>query len=377
MNHYSAGRHPARVLPFDALWAGLDSAHADGMVSKKLDPATGRVLFCYTNKCVYNNGWNDFSLLARGLILHPATQRVVATPFPKFFGLDGQTIPDLSFEVFEKVDGSLAIIHHHEGRWRVATKGAFASAQAVWAESRLSSQATDVLVPGTTYLAEAIYPENRIVVRYNEAALVLLAAYHPDGHEMPFAELTEVATALGWRTAKRHSYATLADMVADARALPATAEGFVLRFADGLRLKVKGDEYRRIHALIAGCTPLTIWDCLVAGDDLETMRRELPEEFWQDFDSIVAILTNQIDRLTARIDAFGAQTAGLSDKALGLSLSTYPDDVRPFLFPWRKAGGRIEGKLRQSLYRSIRPVGNVLDGYCASYAMNRLAEDAL
>jgi hypothetical protein len=44
------------------------------------------------------------------------------------------------------------------------------------------------------------------------------------------------------------------------------AQGFVVRFADGLRLKLKGSEYRRIHALISRRTPLAMGEGLNASD---------------------------------------------------------------------------------------------------------------
>lgn len=371
-------------MSFADLLAGMEAAHAAGMVSSRVDAATGRVLYCYTNRCVYDNGWDDYSLLARGLILHPGEGRIVATPFPKFFnaGERGGMIPDISFETYEKLDGSLIIIHHYAGEWHTATKGAFDSSQALWAKSKLDAQHLGVLVPGTTYLAEAIYPENRIVIHYPDAALVMLAAYTESGEEIPFDQLAEVARTLGWRTAQRHFYASFADLVTDARALPATSEGFVVRFTaaghrmDGVRLKVKGDEYRRIHSLIARCTPLAMWEALAAGDDMDAIRRDLPEEFWSDFDAIIDILHGQFQNLIFRIEAEGTRTLGMSDKELGLSLATFPIDVRPFLFPWRKANGHIEGKTRQTLYRAIRPTGNVLSGYVPSYALDRVIEDA-
>jgi RNA ligase len=76
--------HPARQMPFNELMAGLENAKTAGLVSSRDCPA-GRRLYIYTNRCVYENGWNDFAVLARGLILHPATRQVIATPFPKFF----------------------------------------------------------------------------------------------------------------------------------------------------------------------------------------------------------------------------------------------------------------------------------------------------
>ena len=232
------------------------------------------------------------------------------------------------------------------------------------------------MVPGTTYLVEAIYPENRIVIHYPEPALVLLAAYHEDGTEADFTELGDTATALGWRTAVRHTYASFAGLLADAKVLPATAEGFVLRFADGLRLKVKGDEYRRIHALISRCTPLAMWEAMAAGDDMETIRRDLPEEFWDDFDAITSALGDRVSGLTARIETTADELAYLSDKEVGLRLNTLPADVRPFVFAWRKAGNKLDGKGRTSLFRAIRPTGNDLPGYVPSYAMGRVMDDA-
>ena len=348
------------------------------MVVSRYDRATGRVLYCYSNACVYDGGWDLFSMLARGLILHPESKTVVATPFPKFFnvGERGQPIPDQPFETFEKLDGSLAIIHHFGGRWRAATKGAFASSQALWTEARLDAQDVSALVPGTTYLAEAVYAENRIVIHYAEPALVLLAAYREDGSEFSSDDLQATANALGWRMARRHAYASFSELVAEARALPASYEGFVLRFENGLRLKVKGEEYRRIHSLISGCTPLAMWEALSAGDDMEKIRRDLPEEYWEDFDAIVGILSGRQQDLLDRIAETAGAHAHLSDKELGLSLGTIRADVRPFLFPYRKGGNKMDGKALTSLWRSIRPTGNALNGYVPSFAMGRAMEEA-
>ncbi len=371
--------HPARTMSFDDLLTGLDAARAAGTVYRKFHPATGLALYVYSPRCVYDDGWNTYTLLARGLIVQPDERRVVATPFPKFFnvGESRGEVPDLPFEAFEKLDGSLIIVFHHGGRWMTATKGAFDSAQAVWAQEQLDTVDLSGLVPGTTYLFEAVYPENKIVVRYDDPALVLLAAYECGGRELAYAEIERVSAGLGWRAARRHSFASVADMVAHARSLPSTDEGFVLRFANGVRLKMKGDEYRRIHALISRCTPLALWEMMVAGDDLVAIRRDLPEEFWGDFDDITRCLTAEMVALTARIASCAATVAHLSDKELGLILKTLPVDVRGYLFAWRKAGGRVEGRTRAVLLRDVRPAGNVLPGYVPSYAMGHVLDDAL
>ena len=66
-----------------------------------------------------------FSLISRGLILDPVQRLVIATPFPKFFNFNegGVALPDEPFTVSEKLDGSLGILFHHQGKWRITTRG--------------------------------------------------------------------------------------------------------------------------------------------------------------------------------------------------------------------------------------------------------------
>ena len=232
-------------------------------------------------------------------------------------------------------------------------------------------------MPGRTYLAEWVAPDNRIVVRYDRAELVLLAVYEENGAEMSYPLLVEVAAGLGWRLAQRYDFASLADLVAHAEALPATEEGFVLRFWDGTRVKIKGDEYRRIHALISRCTPLAMWEAMAAGDDLEMLRRQLPEEFWTDFDAITSALDARVSSLVAAVAREASAVAALSDKEVGLRLAEWPDPLRGFIFPYRKnAGDLLSGRTRQTLFRAVRPTGNELPGYTPSYAMRRVEEES-
>lgn len=303
----------------------------------------------------------------------------MATPFPKFFNAfeRGESIPDRPFETFEKVDGSLIILFWHAGEWRTATKGTFGSAQANWAAGRLRGCDLSALSRGTTYLAEAVYAENRIVVRYDQDELVLLAAYDESGAELSYASLQETADRLGWRTAVRHGYKSLSQLMAEANDLTRDAEGFVVRFDDGQRLKIKGAEYRRIHALVSRITPLAMWEIMQAGDDLATIRRDIPEEFWADFDAICAILTRGVNAVVESAERAAASVAHLGDKEVGLRLNQFPADIRGLIFTLRKQkDSLLSGRSRQVIFRSIRPTGNELPGYVPSYAINRLQDES-
>lgn len=373
MNAY----HPARLMAFADLYDGLRAAVAKKTVNEQAGD-NGLRTYCYSRECVYERQWDDITVIARGIVLDVDNKRIVATPFPKFFnvGERDQTIPSLEFEIFEKLDGSLIIIFFHGGEWRAATKGSFRSEQAAWAKAWIDRHDLSCLDKGSTYLAEAIYPENRIVIHYDREGLFLLAAYDGVGSEFTYDALAGVAERLGWPLAKRHHFNSVADLIAHTGALPATEEGYVLRFENGLRLKVKGEEYRRIHALISRCTPLAMWEAMQAGDDLLSIRRDLPEEFWPDFDSITTALGNRIEQVIRKVSEEASKVASWSDKELGLRLQTYPEDVRPFLFPYRKnAGDLLRGRTKLALFRHIRPTGNRLSGYAPSYAMNRVSAE--
>jgi RNA ligase len=372
MNNYV---HSARLMDYDELVAGLNEAIDAGMVFVRHSGDLS--IYCYTPNCVYDRNWTPITLLARGLVLDTVKKQVAATPFPKFFNIgERDSIPDLPFETMDKLDGSLIIIFYHNGVWYCATKGSLDSEQAKAAASWLSKQNTLYLYPGDTYLAEYVGPNNRIVIPYHKEELILLAAYNRSGEEIPYDDLENIATCLGWNITTRRQFDSLQDLVTHTSNLSHEEEGFVIRFSNGLRLKIKGDEYRRIHALISRCTPLAMWEAMLAGDNLTDIRRQLPEEFWVDFDMIIDILESRISGIVDMVKQEADKVAHLSDKEVGLKLNQYPDDIRSFIFPYRKNDGNLlVGKARIGLFRYVRPTANVLVGYVPSYAMNRIIEE--
>lgn len=371
-------QHFARSLDFDELLAGLERARSDQAIySRAHDEFAALTIWNYTNRCVYDKLWEPFSMAARGLILDMEKKEVVATPFPKFFNVgersENQTLPDQAFEVFEKLDGSLIILFHYEGRWRAATRGAFGTEQAVWAEDYLKGYDLSPLAVGATYLCEAIYPENRIVIEYDESGLVLLSGYDPDGYEFDADHIALLAQELGWRAAKRYRFESIEALFASAEDLPESEEGYILRFADGYRLKLKGSAYCRVHALINRITPLAVWEMILAGQDLEPTRQMIPEEFWGDFDAIERVLRAQADAQAARVIEHRDRMDGWSDKEVGLALPGLPADVRKLIFVARKAQGRLldDPKARNIILRDLRPTLNQLEGYTPSFALSR------
>lgn len=335
-------------------------------------------LFTYTQKCVYGGEWDDVTMQARGIVFRG--NHVVARPFPKFFNYGERSVelPDEPFEVFEKMDGSLGIVFHDGTRWRVATKGSFDSEQAKWAEQWLADRFPKMFSP-YTYLFEIIYPENRIVVRYEKAYCVLLAiAQTRLGRELPFDELVGEAGHLDVPLVRRLSgFGSVAELVDTAKMLDANSEGFVVRFQSGYRVKVKGDAYMRIHRALSRVTPLGVWELMAAGDDLAVFRQGLTEECWGDFDDIAGRIGAMVADCRRVIEDEVSIRDGLDDKHVGLSLDRMPEVARKLIFVARRNPRWFDddAKARASLFRHIRPTGNRLPGYEPSRMMLRLNAD--
>jgi hypothetical protein len=234
-------------------------------------------IFNYSRTCQYDRLWDDVTLNCRGLILD-TKGNVVAKGFPKFFNMEelsDSEIPKESFEVFEKMDGSLGIFFHYNGEWHMATRGSFTSEQAIKGMEIAKREGLDrKCVPGFTYLFEIIYPENRIVVDYGkDERLVLLSIINPEGNELAYDEIEMD----GWDIVNRYDgvndYTKLKEMIAN------DAEGYVIRFRNGMRMKIKGDEYVRLHRILTNFSTKDIWELLKNGEPLEPFLDRVPDEF--------------------------------------------------------------------------------------------------
>ena len=179
------------------------------------------LMFSYTPPAQYAGRWNAFERLSRGLILHATSGEVVARPFDKFFnwGEGGRTSDAPIVAVMEKMDGSLIIGFHHDGRWRAATRGSFTSDQAQWAQRQLDALPALADVPTHwTLLAEAVYPANRIVIDYGgRENLYLLAMRHRQtGDYADLSLVSETAAQLGLPRPATYDHLDTIDGIHDA-----------------------------------------------------------------------------------------------------------------------------------------------------------------
>lgn len=318
------------MMTLDDLFPPADLAAAieAGHVTRKIHPDLPLSILTYTREVQYGHYWTPVTMRCRGLIADDKTGEIVALPFPKIFvtAMHGAhdfapPLPAEPFEIFEKADGSLIIAFHYDGNWHAASKGSFISDQAQWAQAVLDGADLTGLDPGLTYLAEAIYPANRIVVDYGQREeLMLLAAYRPaDGTEAPLSEVAPHWKTVGpivrsWGV--RDGLAELEKLAAESTTLDGSTvggtdeEGYVIRYASGARAKIKLSAYLTLHKLFTGTNERTIWEVLASGQEPSVLFDQVPDEFADWARGIAADLRARHDLLAG--EAFAAHKAILA-----------------------------------------------------------------
>jgi RNA ligase len=255
----------------------LNKYHNDGLLYKQTHPTLPLTIWNYTPAVQYGEKWDDITLQCRGLVTG-TEGNVVARPFKKFFNLEeNKHTPTSDFEVFDKMDGSLGIMFKYNGEMVCATRGSFTSDQSKWmTEFAQKYNYQDIIVEGFTYLFEIIYPENRIVVNYDgQEKLVLLGIINTEtGEELTYDELF-----VGFDVVKKYDgvrdYSELKSKVEH------NSEGFVVRFSNGDRMKIKGEEYLQLHKIMTNVSTTGVWELLSNGGDINEFLKDVPDEFYK------------------------------------------------------------------------------------------------
>lgn len=234
----------------------------------------------YSKICAIDQMWNDVTEKCRGLIVD-AVGNIRSFPFRKFYNYeeiqDKSIIPNLPFKAYEKMDGSLGISYWIGNTIFLATRGSFNSDQAKIGTAILHSKGWDVLNQldkNLTYLFEIITQEDPKVVNYGELdEIILLAVIDTNtGKELNvndfrglFESVREYKDIVNWETLRDDVDGT-------------NREGFVIKFENGFRLKLKYQEYFELHRLLYDLSDNAIFDMLCNDqlDDLQVIIDKLP-----------------------------------------------------------------------------------------------------
>lgn len=238
----------------------------------------------------------------RSLILDKS-YNIVSRSFDRFFnyGEAPDTQQHLNFSkavCYEKVDGSLIKIYHHNGKWYASTRGtAFAESEVNgWGISfkQLVLKALDCeddvefqlicnlwLSVDWTYIFEITSAENRVVKKYDGYVLHYLASRYNAIGEYGDEYEKEAALNLGAKEIKSFKFNSVQDCIETAKGLPNLEEGYVVYQGGKPICKIKSPAYLAVHVIRGeGLTPKRIMQLVLMNEQDEYLTYFPEDEKW-------------------------------------------------------------------------------------------------
>lgn len=286
---------------------------------------------------------NPYAAECRGLKFYP-TGQIMSRPFHKFFNVGekpetqlGELPWDDKHTIMDKLDGSMIHPAYLDGELVLMTRKGYTDVAKQAMEEALNDdiawQMMGFLEMGITPIYEFTSPNNRVVVEYDTPRLTLLAA-RKNVTGKYFTSTSD--KSINWSDAngRTNDPSVLMETV---RSLPGNREGIVVAWDSGLMVKIKGDEYVRLHRVIdVMAHEKRILEVLLHGnqDDLIPMLAEDRVEKLQKYNES---LNRSIDKYTQLIYDFVLKRKDLTQKDFALQVQEEFDGVvRGMAFRARK-----------------------------------------
>ncbi len=319
-----------------------------GLLKCQAHPSLPLLIWNYSEITQYSKQWDDITNQCRGLITD--TQgKIIARSFPKFHNIEENIfVPTPDFTVYNKLDGSLGILFYYSQSWHIASRGSFTSEQAIKADELLKKYDISNLNPERSYIFEIIYPENRIVVDYGrQEDLVYLATFSLT--EEFFDE--DLMTQAGFPIVSRYD-------VQDYTQIKAlnweNSEGFVVKFSNNSRVKVKFQNYVDIHKIVTNLSESKVWEWYSKSESISHIIDQVPDEWHQWLQTTWDEIDTKYKSIKESIELEFNQLQSDSQTQAEFAFIVKDNPNKKYLFFLRK------GKdIRDMILSNIRPKGTI------------------
>lgn len=268
----------------------LDSLISSGFINKSKHPEFPVYVLNYTRKAQFEQNWCLEVMLCRGLVIDE-NNRFVNSVLPKFFDYSQlcshkshlwastilRKIGTESFECYDKLDGSFIAVSFFNGDMVVNSRGSFISEHALKAKIILNAKYSKFKWnKNYTYIFELIAPEFRIVLDYGTVEdLILLAII--ESQSCREVAIHDIDTP--FKKSEKFNISSFEELCA---LQPENKEGFVIKFADNSRVKIKTDDYKLKHKIITNTNERTIWEYLSTNQPLDDLIA-ITDDIFDDF----------------------------------------------------------------------------------------------
>lgn len=271
----------------------LEKYVQDKIITIRKHPNFPLLIANYSHKAasIPQSQWDTTLSRCRGLVYEEGSEDIYAIPFSKFWNYTpGQTLPEGIPTVYEKLDGSLGIGFWYHDKFIIATRGSFESDQANWANKwagdNLDHSKCSEIAKHYTHLFEIVYPDDKKVVDYDFAGLVLIGCCcRLNGNELPIEDafLLEKPWLKNVRLPRRLEYRDLVSL--QSRDIK-NEEGYVCQWEPLLeswyRVKLKFDTYKSLHRTYFSTSTESVWECLKSGTEIDLGSADENLKKWVD-----------------------------------------------------------------------------------------------
>jgi len=292
-------------------------------------------IYSYTEKCTFEMAWDKYTEWSRGLILD-TTGKVIALPFKKFFNIGEKccpSLPNLSFEAYNKIDGSLGIWFNYNGLWQVATRGSFDNDYTKWAEEN-KPDLSDFPIHWTV-LTEICMPLGLDgmprAVNHNPGIYYLGATDLYQINGLNDGDICPNTSAHLWKgpVAESLPNAVSIDQLVHNAKHQKGIEGWVVRYRNGLRIKIKTSWYLELFRAISNLTEKNI-KSLMAQQGLDEWLKVFPEELKDEAQAIYDEIQSRFVSRRESIMKNFVENYHLDRKTFALRINQHPD--RSYMF---------------------------------------------
>ena len=315
----------------------LEKYYNEGWLIKQVHPTKDLIIWNYSRATTWEDHWDEVTLMCRGLVTNSKGQ-IVARCLPKFFNWEqllnaNFPIPNEPFTMTDKMDGQYGGLFYYDNEWILTSRGSFESIYAKRGFELLKKYDYKKLSIANTYIFEIIFKEGRIVLKYDYEDLVMLASINTEyGIEMGI--YGQGYEDLGFKLVKRYDgindFNTIKTMISN------DAEGYVIQFKSGFRMKIKGENYCKLHSIVTNVSTRDVWRSLKDNLPMDELLENVPDEFDAWVRNQITMMSNAhketMDMHRLMYNRHIMPVEGLTRKEVAMKIMDHPRHMRGIFF---------------------------------------------